>query len=74
MIESGQIKTFDQIFVYVRKRQIYKAIGLNHGTFQRRLDRPGRMRLEELVAIAKILECEPVQIFNMFLKKIGKIK
>lgn len=69
LIDSGEIKTFNQIFLYITKRAVYIDLGVNYEKFERILKHPDLLTLREMVTLSRLIKCEPIQLFDLIIKK-----
>lgn len=74
LIESGEIKTFQQIFTFIPKRVVYESLGLNYAKFQRLYTNPDLFTMRELVALAQLVECDPFKLFELAIAKKTEVK
>lgn len=65
LIQTGEIKTFEQIFDYIPKKTIYTDLGLNYYRFARLVKHPDLFTMRELVTLAGLIGCEASVIFAM---------
>ena len=56
LIESGNLKTFRDIFLYVPKTEISRKLGINYTRFLTLVKNPKRLRYEETYSLARIFE------------------
>lgn len=69
LIESNEIKSFQQIFNFIPKRVVYESLGLNYARFQRLYTHPDLFTMRELVALAGHVECDPFKLFELAIQK-----
>jgi hypothetical protein len=65
LILDGTIKTFADIFEYVPKSRVAKDLKMHYNTLLSRLATPGSFSLNELTAIAELLDIDPMSIISM---------
>jgi len=70
LIESGNLKTFRDIFLYVPKTEIAKRLGINYTRFLNLVQNPKRLRYEETYSIANILQVQAKTISDLVHKQI----
>jgi len=59
LIEEGKLEQFQDIFLYVKRTEISKAIGINYTRFLKLVKNPAKFRYEEGVNIARVLQVSP---------------
>jgi hypothetical protein len=69
LIQTGEIKTFEQIFDYIPRKTVYTDMGLNYYRFARLLKHPDLFTMRELVMLAGFIGCDPSVIFAMAIAK-----
>lgn len=74
LIESGEIKSFDQIFEFIAKRVVYDDLGVNYAKFQRIFLNPALLTLRELMILADLIECDPHKLFDLAISKRAAAK
>jgi len=74
LLESGKIKTFRDLFLYVPKTGIAKELGVNYGRFLGLIKKPGRLRYDESIAIARIFHVSPQIISQIILTQLEQTR
>lgn len=74
LIEAGHITQFNQIFDTVRRTNLATDLGMNYQTLVYRINRPVAFSLEELFAIARLIDVEPLVIIQLVLAQIANKK
>lgn len=69
LIESGEIKTFQQIFDFIPKRVVYSDLGLNYARFQRLFIHPDLFTMRELITLAGLIDTDPKSLIYMAMPK-----
>lgn len=72
LIESGNIKTFDDLFAIVPKTVIRADIGLNYYGMDSKLKNGEKFSLQDLLRISEYIECDPRLVIELALVAIGK--
>ena len=70
LIETGNLKEFKDIFLYVEKKFIYLKMGGNYGTFLNYILNPKKFRYEHTYRLATILNVTPQQISEIIHNQI----
>lgn len=65
LFETGHIKSFRDIFLYIPKTTVYKDLGINFDRFVRAIDDPSIFRLKELKTIGELFGIDPKEIIDM---------
>jgi len=65
LIESGHIKSIQDIFQFIPKTTIYRELGINFNRFVRAIVDPSIFRMGELVKLAEIFEVDPKRMIDM---------
>jgi hypothetical protein len=75
LLESGNIKFFREVFLYVPRTTIAKMLGINYGRFLALIKHPERLRYAETLSIAKIFRVSPRLISEIIHNQLeyGKI-
>jgi hypothetical protein len=65
LIESGHVKSIQDIFQYIPKTTVYKDLGINYNRFDRAIINPAIFRLEELVVLAELFDVDAKKMIDM---------
>lgn len=65
LIESGKIKTFEDIFLYVTRSEISKKLGINYTRFLTLIKNPKKLRYDETYSLANILDVQAKNISEL---------
>lgn len=74
LIETGNLKEFKDIFLYVEKKFIFLKLGGNYGTFLKYIESPKWFRYEHTYRLATILGVTPHQVSNIIHSQIDNSK
>jgi hypothetical protein len=69
-IESGQLKTFQQIFQIAGKTAIQKSLGVNFNTFNRKVNDPRLFTIAELIELASLLQIDSNLLYQQIIKDL----
>lgn len=69
LIQTGEIKTFEQIFNFIPRKVVYTDLGLNYYRFARLVKQPTLFTLKELITLAGFIGCDPQIMFTMAMAK-----
>ena len=64
-IESGHIKSFQEIFTFIPKTVVYKDLGVNFNRFDRAIKDPSKFKLDELLILAEFFEVDSKKFVDM---------
>lgn len=67
LIESGHIKTFNQVFDTVKRTNFAEDLGMNYQTFMYRLQHPASFSYRESFAIANLIGVEKQVISRLII-------
>lgn len=65
LIETGNIKQFKEIFLYVKKKQLHSHMGINYNRFLRVIKNPKKFQYEDAYQVASIFQVTPRQISEL---------
>ena len=65
LIESGHIKEFHQIFIYVPKTAVAEDLGIHFNRFNGFLKKVQLMRLGDMYLLCSYVEIEPRKLFEL---------
>ena len=72
LIESGNIKSFDDLFSIVPKTVVREDIGLNYYGLDSKLKNGRKFLLQDLLKMAEKIECDPRLVIEMALLDISR--
>lgn len=70
LIETGNIKQFKEIFLYIKKKQLHDQMGINYNRFLRIIKDPKRFQYEDAYQVASIFNVPPVKISQLIHEQI----
>lgn len=65
LIESGHIKEFKQIFIYVPKTAVAEDLGIHFNRFNGFLEKVQLMRLSDMYLLCTYFEIDPHKMFEL---------
>lgn len=65
LLETGHIKSFLDIFLYIPKTTVYKDLGVNFKRFCRAIHDPSVLTMGELKEIAEMFGIDPKKLIDM---------
>lgn len=68
LIEAKEIKTFKEIFIYIPKTTVAKALHKNNNRMGEMIEKPTDFTLEEIVAMAKLFETDVLVLTGLMVK------
>lgn len=72
LLESGNIKTFDELFDILPKTVIRKDIGLNYYAFSVKINHSEKFVLQDLIRLADLIQCDPRLVIELALTSFEK--
>lgn len=73
LINSGDIKTVDQLYNVLSKKFIADVLNLNVNSFSnKKSNTPGEFKLAEIIKLATALEVDVIVLFEIFTNSIIK--
>ncbi len=72
-IESGNLKTFQQIFQIVPKTVVKEKLGYNYTSFSRKVSDPTQFSVEELRSLAKLFQIDTRLLLEQILIDLGDL-
>lgn len=70
LIDTGNIKKFKEIFMYVKKKQLHDQMGINYNRFLRIIKNPKKFQYEDSYHLANIFNVTPRQISDIIHNQI----
>ncbi|MGN6212020.1 hypothetical protein [Parafilimonas sp.] len=70
LIDTGNIKQFDEIFLYIKKKQLHERMGINYNRFLRILKNPKKFQFEDAYQVATIFDIDPRQASELIHNQI----
>lgn len=58
LIETDNIKSLRDIFLYIPKRVVYSDLGVNYTRFLKLINNPDRFTMKELITMAGLFEVD----------------
>ncbi len=74
LIDAKAIKTFKDIFAYIPKTVVAKALRKNNTRMGEMIDIPKQFTLEEVVKMAELFETDVLVLTAMMVKPVRKTK
>lgn len=74
LIETENIKTFDQIFSILPKTVVAKDMGINYVRFLAKIRKPEEFRLKDLMTLSSLMGSETELILKLILTDIRNRK
>ena len=65
LLDTGSIKEFRQIFLYIPKKIVYSDLGVNYSRFLELIKNTKRFRLEELITLASLFDVDPKTLIDL---------
>ncbi len=65
LIDTGNIKQFKEIFLYVKKKQLHSQMGINYNRFLRIIKNPKKFQYEDAYQVATIFSVTPRQVSEL---------
>lgn len=65
LIESGHIKEFHQIFIYVPKTAVAEDLGIHFNRFNKFLKTVQSMRFNDFYMLCKYFDIDPAKMFEL---------
>ena len=65
LILDGTITSLHDLFEYVPKSNVAKDLRMHFNTLQSRINEPGSFAIQELAAIAELMDVDPMIIIKM---------
>lgn len=70
LIKKGKIKSFSAIFDHIPPTVIADAMHWGHSRLGSVMERPGRLRLEEVYELAKLFKCKKDKLFKVVMEEV----
>lgn len=70
LIKKGKIKTFSAIFNHIPPTVIADAMHWGHSRLGSVMERPGRLRLEEVYELARLFKIGKDKLFKMVMEEM----
>lgn len=74
LFDQGLIKEFKELFDVVPYSVVAKRLNTNNVRFKAKLDQPLVLKLEELEAIASILDIDSLALYDLIRKSSPKVE
>jgi hypothetical protein len=74
LLESGNIKTFDDLLDVIPVTVLRKDIGLNHKSISMRFMNSETFVMKDLLKLAELIECDPLLVVKLTLAEIERQK
>lgn len=74
LIESGKLKSFEDIFLYVTKTDVAKKLGINYTRFRMLIKDPRKLRYRETYSLANIFNVSARAISELVHNQIERPK
>lgn len=74
MIESGNIKSFDDLLDVIPVTVIRRDLGLNDKSMTLRLTESESFSMKNILKLAALIECDPLLIVKLVLSEIERQK
>jgi len=74
LITGGYIKSFSEIWDTLPKTIVARDLKKHHQTFSKLISSPEKIRFEEAIEIASLIEIESIQIINLIYNEIDPDK
>lgn len=74
LIKKGKIKTFSAIFNHIPPTVIADAMHWGHSRLGSVMERPGRLRLEEVYELARMFKVKSERLIKMVMEEMNQIE
>jgi hypothetical protein len=72
VIESGAVKTLQEIFLYIPKKTVYTDLGMNYVRFTKLVSSPELFTVQELYEISLLIDVSHRTVIDLTLAQIEK--